>query len=886
MKRTHFLASFLLALVTSLHATPLGTAFNYQGRLSDSKGAVSGLYDLQFSLWNAQTSGAQSGGFVAANSVYVTNGLFCVDLDFGASVFDGNACWLQIGIRTNGAASFTMLAPRQSLLASPYARYAAHSATANTATTAAAANSVANNVIIAANVQADQIVKSIDGLHDQVSINAGTNVTLRTNGNSLTFSAGPWNPVNGSNTWFTGGKVGIGRAPVYGALDVFDGTGSHGSGANLHLGSISGDGDPKLIHFGDLQSNGRAYVYLGENGQDDTMELRAGRFYFNAGFVGILKTNPASALDVAGNVTATRFVGDGSGLTALRVNSLSLEENGRFNMHDIFLREGSDQFHGLGWYGASKEFGGVDVDGPVLYGYSGGRLGTTGSGATNLALRWKTGGNVIIDPKNLNAGEVTPGLTFGDNSGEGIASRRVSGANQYGLDFYTVYQPRLSIANNGNVGIGTTAPSVPLEVNGTVKAAKFQGQGALGWQVVNSATQAEANSGYLVNHGGLVTVTLPASPALGDIVRISGVGLGGWKLAQNAGQSIMSATAAVAPPGVYWIQEATSQSWWAIASSADGMKLVACAYGNFLFTSPDGGTNWIPRWPGVNPNTHNWIGVASSANGNLLTAIEYGGNNHIYSSSDSGATWTERTGVSATWAGVACSADGSRIYAAAASGSLYASIDYGASWSLRAGANTVGATIASSADGTKLVTAMSGGRIYTSTDSGVNWTARATAASWASVATSTDGMKLVAAVYGGALYTSTDSGATWTARGTAKNWETVASSSDGTKLAAIASDGAVFVSGDSGVAWTSRGSAGNHGWSLASSADGSRLVAGNGGSAGNGNLYISNVERPSGIGTTTGTSGGLIGTSGSAIELQCVGSAFMPLSSIGRIYAY
>ncbi len=53
-----------------------------------------------------------------------------------------------------------------------------------------------------------------------------------------------------------------------------------------------------------------------------------------------------------------------------------------------------------------------------------------------------------------------PGLVFGGTgSGEGISSKRTAGGNQFGLDFYTGFNARLSIDSAGRVGIGTTAPS-------------------------------------------------------------------------------------------------------------------------------------------------------------------------------------------------------------------------------------------------------------------------------------------------------------------------------------------------------------------------------------------------------------------------------------------
>jgi len=98
------------------------------------------------------------------------------------------------------------------------------------------------------------------------------------------------------------------------------------------------------------------------------------------------------------------------------------------------------------------------------------------SPSATLAVSIDSGGDVtlngalVVDNANSNNGQINPGpgLTFGKGSGEGIASKRTSGGNQYGLDFYTGFSERMCITNSGNVGIGTTAPGSALDVRGNV----------------------------------------------------------------------------------------------------------------------------------------------------------------------------------------------------------------------------------------------------------------------------------------------------------------------------------------------------------------------------------------------------------------------------------
>jgi hypothetical protein len=100
-------------------------AITYQGRLLDGDLAADGLYDLQFNLYDAQTSGSQKGQTVDIEDMDVIGGYFTVDLDFGEGVFDGNPRWLQIAVRPGASTGqYTVLDPRQRIAPTPYALYA------------------------------------------------------------------------------------------------------------------------------------------------------------------------------------------------------------------------------------------------------------------------------------------------------------------------------------------------------------------------------------------------------------------------------------------------------------------------------------------------------------------------------------------------------------------------------------------------------------------------------------------------------------------------------------------------------------------------------------------------------------------------------------------
>lgn len=98
----------------------VGTAFTYQGQIERSGVLYTGTCDLQFSLWDAVTTGTQQGTTLSVNAVTVNNGVFAVELDFG-NQFKGEVRWLETAAKCADDVDFTTMTPRTALNPAPYA---------------------------------------------------------------------------------------------------------------------------------------------------------------------------------------------------------------------------------------------------------------------------------------------------------------------------------------------------------------------------------------------------------------------------------------------------------------------------------------------------------------------------------------------------------------------------------------------------------------------------------------------------------------------------------------------------------------------------------------------------------------------------------------------
>ena len=195
---------------------------------------------------------------------------------------------------------------------------------------------------------------------------------------------------------------------------------------------------------------------------------------------------------------------------------------------------------------------------------------------------------------------------------------------------------------------GPMGPAGPAGATGPAGPAGTSGGSASWVEVTGTSVQASTNTGYVFTSASQGTITLPAAASIGDTIKVSGVGAGGWQVVHGAGQRILLPIA----NGLSITNATGTRSWTGVASSADGTRLVGVISGGQIYTSTDSGATWSAR-----ETARSWNAVASSADGSKLVATV--ANGKIYTSTDSGATWTERESNRA-WKAVAPVGTGQR----------------------------------------------------------------------------------------------------------------------------------------------------------------------------------------------------------------------------------
>jgi hypothetical protein len=346
-----------------VQTAPLGTAFTYQGRLTDNGLPADAVYDFQFRLFDALSGGNQVGVAVIRENIAVTKGLFTVaDLDFGSGIFNGETRWLEIGVRIGGdTGSFTVLSPLQAMTATPYALYAANTPTgaggrgiatvnAGAGLTGGGSNlSVTLDVGQGPGILVDSNMVSADTSYLQRRVTGtclGTQAiqVVNSDGTVSCSSTGdsPWK-YNGTSIYYLDGNMGLGtNNPGY-PLEIRD----FGS-SQAHQYTLSVESDSPWTIFGNNWNNSASSlgVYGGTHSQ------AAGA----AGVWGCVSTAPSSADGVLGTTN-----GSGAGVKGTNYSS---------NGYGVY-GQNTSTYGGIGVYGTTDSNAGYGVKGSAPGGASG-----------------------------------------------------------------------------------------------------------------------------------------------------------------------------------------------------------------------------------------------------------------------------------------------------------------------------------------------------------------------------------------------------------------------------------------------------------------------------------------------------------------------------------
>ena len=199
--------------------------------------------------------------------------------------------------------------------------------------------------------------------------------------------------------------------------------------------------------------------------------------------IGINVPVPTESLEVSGTVSATAFVGDGSSLTGITSSPAGNDFELQFNNADVL--DGSDAV----WNDVSKTLrvqGGVSADSKleIVAEHPSPDLYDAGTGIAKFSMENTTSSESIhfqLYGYPGTSGIYEDGLLwYGSNA---VKNLTMNVSNPSALVRFVVGAPdissneRMRITNAG-VSIGNIAPSVALEVSGTVSATAFVGDGS------------------------------------------------------------------------------------------------------------------------------------------------------------------------------------------------------------------------------------------------------------------------------------------------------------------------------------------------------------------------------------------------------------------------
>jgi hypothetical protein len=486
-----------------------------------------------------------------------------------------------------------------------------------------------------------------------------------------------------------------------------------------------------------------------------------------------------------------------------------------------------------------------------------------------------------------NTGPQGPTGSQGDPGPQGPAGAQGS-AGATGLSSLTVVAAEASGPNCANGGL-LVKSGPDTNTNQMLDASEINQSGyvcngapsALQWVSVSEPSiTASPNRGYAAqSDNNQVVVELPSTESLSlfDVIRVSGVGAGGWKLVQKAGQQVVLTNRipyfkrqVTAPYDPSYSDQRPARII-ATRVSNDGLS-VGYSYGSSVILSKDGGQTWSES------RISNVTAIDFADGGQKVFLAGMTDNRSkatLYYSADFGVNWTT-TNVPTFCNGqnfmsLNASITGDRLIANTSCGHAK-SADGGASWLPVVVPGSILNQTVMTRDGSKLIASIHSGGNYVavSEDFGLTWTLRESSIQKPSdnIAVSRNGQHILISSPGSSAgaYLSSDFGQSWIwVFQTDFPHTQIAMSGDGSTLL-IGGSRNFFLSNDGGDQWSSVALPFNEygiAYTMAISGDGNLYAAAT--------PQVADQPYLARTATSIGTSGHIIGRQFESIELQYVG---------------